>query len=145
MNNETKSRKPIGGGLGAPAIAPHIKIIITVMKVMQKNQLLRAIRALSAIRIGVAIERSAGGAQAARAVYAIPALAGSWRHVGGGMLQLPLWDFPVDWVKAARPDFIKPGTRVVNNLRLGQALNGEMRIGATDDMVAVTMSDSVTH
>ena len=38
------------------------------------------------------------------------------------MLQLPLWDFPVDWVKAARPDFIKPGTRVVNNLRLGQAL-----------------------
>ncbi|MGZ5914589.1 MAG: molybdopterin-dependent oxidoreductase, partial [Hyphomicrobium sp.] len=47
----------------------------------------------SAIRIGVAIERSAGGAQAARAVYAIPAVAGSWRHVGGGMLQLPLWDF----------------------------------------------------
>ena len=30
----------------------------------------------SAIRIGVAIERSAGGAQAARAVYAIPAVAG---------------------------------------------------------------------
>ena len=82
----------------------------------------------SAIRIGVAIERSAGGAQAARAVYAIPALAGSWRHVGGGMLQLPLWDFPVDWVKAARPDFIKPGTRVVNNLRLGQALTGEMKL-----------------
>ncbi len=82
----------------------------------------------SAIRIGVAIERSAGGAQAARAVYAIPAVAGSWRHVGGGMLQLPLWDFPVDWVKAARPDWIKPGTRVVNNLRLGQALNGEMKL-----------------
>ena len=82
----------------------------------------------SAIRIGVAIERSAGGAQAARAVYAIPAVAGSWRHVGGGMLQLPLWDFPVDWVKAARPDWIKPGTRVVNNLRLGQALTGEMKL-----------------
>ncbi len=82
----------------------------------------------SAIRIGVAIEPSAGGAQAARAVYAIPAVAGSWRHVGGGMLQLPLWDFPVDWVKAARPDFIKPGTRVVNNLKLGQALTGEMQL-----------------
>lgn len=82
----------------------------------------------SAIRIGVAIERSAGGAQASRAIYAIPALAGSWRHVGGGMLQLPLWDFPVDWAKAARPDFIKPGTRVVNNLRLGQALTGEMKL-----------------
>jgi anaerobic selenocysteine-containing dehydrogenase len=82
----------------------------------------------SAIRIGVAIERSAGGAQASRAIYALPALAGSWRHVGGGMLQLPLWDFPVDWVKAARPDFIKPGTRVVNNLRLGVALTGEMKL-----------------
>lgn len=82
----------------------------------------------SAIRIGVAIERSAGGAQASRAIYAIPAIAGSWRHVGGGMLQLPLWDFPIDWVKAARPDFIKPGTRVVNNLRLGAALTGEMAL-----------------
>ena len=82
----------------------------------------------SAIRIGVAIERSAGGAQASRAIYALPAIAGSWRHVGGGMLQLPLWDFPVDWVKAARPDWIKPGTRVVNNLRLGQALTGEMKL-----------------
>ncbi len=82
----------------------------------------------SAIRIGVAIERSAGGAQASRAIYCLPALAGSWRHVGGGVLQLPLWEFPVDWVKAARPDWIKPGTRVVNNLRLGQALNGEMKL-----------------
>ncbi len=44
------------------------------------------------------------------------------------MLQLPLWDFPVDWVKAARPDFIKPGTRVVNNLRLGDALLGNMKL-----------------
>ena len=82
----------------------------------------------SAIRIGVAIERSAGGAQASRAIYCLPALAGSWRHVGGGVLQLPLWEFPVDWAKAARPDWIKPGTRVVNNLRLGQALNGDMKL-----------------
>ena len=77
----------------------------------------------SAIRIGVAIERSAGGAQASRAIYALPALVGSWKHVGGGMLQLPLWDFPVDWVKAARPDWIKPGTRVVNNLRFGPSVD----------------------
>ncbi|MDH4982977.1 molybdopterin oxidoreductase family protein [Hyphomicrobium sp. D-2] len=82
----------------------------------------------AAIRIGVAIERSAGGAQASRAIYCLPALAGAWRHVGGGVLQLPLWEFPVDWAKAARPDWIKPGTRVVNNLRLGQALTGEMQL-----------------
>ncbi len=80
----------------------------------------------SVIRPGVAIERHAGGGQTMRAVCAIPALAGSWRHVGGGLLQMPLWEFPIDWARVARPDFIKPGTRVVNNLRLGRALTGEM-------------------
>jgi len=82
----------------------------------------------SVIRFGVALERSAGGAQAIRAVCALPALAGSWRHVGGGLLQMPLWDFPVDWAKVSRPEWIKPGTRVVNNLKLGAALTGEMAL-----------------
>ena len=80
----------------------------------------------SVIRIGVALERSAGGGQTIRAACCLPALVGSWRHVGGGLLQMPLWDFPVDWIKAARPDWIKPGTRAINNLRLGAALTGEM-------------------
>ncbi len=39
----------------------------------------------SVIRIGVALERHAGGGQAIRAVCALPALVGSWRHVGGGL------------------------------------------------------------
>ena len=82
----------------------------------------------SVIRMGVALERSAGGAQAIRAVCALPALVGSWRHVGGGLLQMPLWEFPVDWVKVSRPDWIRPGTRVVNNLQLGRALTGEMKL-----------------
>ncbi len=82
----------------------------------------------SVIRMGVALERSAGGGQAIRAVCALPALVGSWRHVGGGLLQMPLWDFPVDWAKVSRADWIKPGTRVVNNLRLGAALTGEMQL-----------------
>ena len=81
----------------------------------------------SVIRIGVALERSAGGGQTIRAACCLPALVGSWRHVGGGLLQMPLWDFPVDWAKAARPDWIKPGTRAINNLRLGAALTDEAR------------------
>ena len=80
----------------------------------------------SVIRIGVALERSAGGTQAIRAVCALPALVGSWRHVGGGLLQMPIWEFPVDFAKNSRPDWIRPGTRVVNNLKLGAALTGEM-------------------
>jgi len=34
----------------------------------------------------------------------------------------------VDWQRVSRPDFIRPGTRVVNNLQLGQALTGEMKL-----------------
>lgn len=83
----------------------------------------------SVIRLGVALERSAGGGQAIRAVCSLPALVGSWKHVGGGLLQMPLWDFPVDWAKVSRGDWIKPGTRVVNNLRLGAALAGELPSG----------------
>jgi anaerobic selenocysteine-containing dehydrogenase len=82
----------------------------------------------SVIRIGVALERHAGGGQAIRAVCALPALVGSWRHVGGGLLQMPLWDFPVDWMKVSRGDWIKPGTRAINNLKLGAALTGEMKL-----------------
>ena len=78
--------------------------------------------------MGVALERHAGGGQTIRAVCAIPALAGSWRHVGGGLLQMPLWEFPVDWARVSRPDFIRPGTRVVNNLQLGRALVGDMQL-----------------
>ena len=74
----------------------------------------------SVIRLGVALERHAGGGQTIRAVCAIPALAGSWRHVGGGLLQMPLWEFPVDWGRVSRPEYIRPGTRVVNNLQLGR-------------------------
>jgi len=82
----------------------------------------------SVIRLGVALERHAGGGQAIRAVCALPALVGSWRHVGGGLLQMPLWEFPIEWAKVSRPDFIKPGTRAINNLKLGAALTGEMTL-----------------
>ncbi len=82
----------------------------------------------SVIRLGVALERHAGGGQAIRAVCALPALVGSWKHVGGGLLQMPLWDFPVDWMKVSRGDWIKPGTRAINNLKLGAALTGEMKL-----------------
>ena len=56
----------------------------------------------AAIRIGVAIERHAGGGQTVRSIACLPALVGAWRHVGGGILQLPLWAFPIKWDRAAR-------------------------------------------
>jgi anaerobic selenocysteine-containing dehydrogenase len=82
----------------------------------------------SAIRIGVAIERNAGGGQAVRSIACLPGLVGAWRHVGGGILQLPLWAFPLKWDVLQRPDLIQPGTRVLNQWLLGPALTGELAL-----------------
>lgn len=82
----------------------------------------------AAIRPGVAVERSAGGAQALRAIFALPALTGSWKDPGGGIYQMPLWEFPVHWDRVCRPDFIPPGTRALNVLKLGEILTGEVGI-----------------
>jgi anaerobic selenocysteine-containing dehydrogenase len=80
----------------------------------------------SMIRVGVALERSSGGGNAARAVFALPALTGAWRRVGGGVLQMPIWAFPVRWsvLHGVHPD--PGGTRVVNQWQLGAALGGEL-------------------
>ena len=48
----------------------------------------------ASIRIGVALERTAGGAQAIRAVIAIPALTGAWKDVAGGIYQAPCGSSP---------------------------------------------------
>ena len=82
----------------------------------------------SAIRQGVALERSRGGGQAIRAITCLPALVGAWRHVGGGTVEMPIWEFPFKFDKICRPDWIKPDTRVINELDLGAALTGEMRL-----------------
>ncbi|MFD1702547.1 molybdopterin-dependent oxidoreductase [Methylopila henanensis] len=78
------------------------------------------------VRIGVAVERHAGGGQTVRAVACLPALIGAWRHVGGGLLQLPIWAFPVNWGGLMRPDLQPPSMRVMNSWRLGAALTGEL-------------------
>jgi anaerobic selenocysteine-containing dehydrogenase len=77
------------------------------------------------IRIGVAVERHSGGGQTVRALACLPALVGAWRRPGGGFLQMPLWAFPIKWEVLMRPDFIVPGTRIINQYKLGQALTGE--------------------
>ena len=80
----------------------------------------------SVVRMGVAIERHAGGGNAVRAMSCLPALVGSWRHLGGGVLHMPIWAFPVKWDDLSRPDWIRAGTPVINSWRLGPALAGEL-------------------
>ena len=80
----------------------------------------------AAIRIGVGIERNAGGGDTVRMATMLPIITGQWRHEGGGIIQFPVWDHPVKWDDVCRPDYIPKGTRVINELRLGDALNDEM-------------------
>lgn len=82
----------------------------------------------SVIRIGVAVERHAGGGQTVRALASLPALTGAWRNPGGGILQLPLWAFPVNWPAFMHPELQTPGTRVVNLYQLGEALTGGLEL-----------------
>lgn len=78
------------------------------------------------IRVGVAIERSASGGNAARAIFALPALVGSWRDVGGGVLQMPIWAFPVNWDNLHGTHANADTVRIVNQWQLGRALAGEL-------------------
>ena len=99
----------------------------------------------SAIRQGVAIERSRGGGQAIRAITCLPALVGAWRHVGGGTAEMPIWEFPTRFDRICRPDFIKPGTRVINELELGSALSGEMALDPPIKSLFVYNSNPVSQ
>ncbi|MFZ0695424.1 MAG: molybdopterin oxidoreductase family protein [Alphaproteobacteria bacterium] len=80
----------------------------------------------AAIRIGVGLERNAGGGDTVRMACMLPVMTGQWRYPGGGILQFPVWDFAVKWDNVCRPDFIPKDTRVINQLKLGAALNNEL-------------------
>ncbi|HVA83763.1 MAG TPA: molybdopterin oxidoreductase family protein [Candidatus Binataceae bacterium] len=78
----------------------------------------------AAIRFGVGIERQAGGGQCVRAISCLPALVGAWRKPGGGLVFMPNFAFPIKYDVLMRPDFIRPGTRHINQYHLGAALTG---------------------
>ena len=78
------------------------------------------------MRIGVALERHFGGGQTIRAVCCMAGISGAWRHPGGGIYQMPVWEHPYAFDVICRPDWIPEGTRVINALQIGRALTGEM-------------------
>jgi anaerobic selenocysteine-containing dehydrogenase len=99
----------------------------------------------AAIRMGIALERNYGGSQAIRAVSCLPALIGAWRHVGGGVLQMPIWEHPYDFMTMCRPDLIPEGTPVVNILQLGRALTGELNLKTPIKSLMVWNTNPVTQ
>jgi anaerobic selenocysteine-containing dehydrogenase len=99
----------------------------------------------SAIREGVAVERCPGGGDAVRAITCLPALVGAWRYVGGGAVEMPIYEFPMSVAHVSRPDWIKPGTRVLNELDLGAALTGKMKLDPPIKSVFVYNSNPVSQ
>ena len=99
----------------------------------------------AAIRQGVALERSRGGGQAIRAITCLPALVGAWRHVGGGTMEMPIWEFPTKFDAICKPEWIPEGTRVVNELDLGMALTGEMELDPPIKSLFVYNSNPVSQ
>ena len=77
----------------------------------------------SAIRTGVAMERTRNGPDAVRAIACLPTLTGAWRHIGGGMFQHPGSSFPIRRDRLTRSDFVEEGRRAINLFGLADALD----------------------
>jgi anaerobic selenocysteine-containing dehydrogenase len=77
----------------------------------------------SLLRAGVGGQRHAGGPLAYRTLACVPALAGSWRHEGGGFSYIPVGTArAVRWMDLRRQD-LRPGpVRTINMSALGDAL-----------------------
>lgn len=76
----------------------------------------------SFIRLNYGMQRHAGGGMAVRAISLLPALTGAWRDVGGGATLSTSGAFGFNSAALERPDWITPGTRTINMIRLGEAL-----------------------
>lgn len=79
----------------------------------------------SFIRLNYGLQRHAGGGMAVRAIALLPALTGAWRDIGGGATLSTSGAFHFDIPALERPDWIPPGTRTINMVRLGEALTAD--------------------
>ena len=67
-------------------------------------------------------ERNQNGGSGLRAVFALPALAGKFGVLGGGLLQGASAAFPKTLARLQGEDFIVPGTRTLNIVTIGRDL-----------------------
>jgi anaerobic selenocysteine-containing dehydrogenase len=74
------------------------------------------------IRINYGLQRHAGGGMAVRTIACLPALTGSWRDAGGGVLLSSSGMFAFDEKVLERSDLASGNPRTINMSRLGEAL-----------------------
>jgi anaerobic selenocysteine-containing dehydrogenase len=73
------------------------------------------------IRVNYGLQRHAGGGMAVRTIACLPAITGHWRHPGGGVQLSTSKNFNFNVTKLHRVD-AGPATRIINMIRLGNAL-----------------------
>ena len=74
------------------------------------------------IRVNYGLQRHYGGGMAMRTIACLPAVAGHWRHPGGGVQLSTSAAHKFDKKTLERPDLIRPGTRTINMSSLAEAL-----------------------
>jgi anaerobic selenocysteine-containing dehydrogenase len=74
------------------------------------------------IRIGIGLQRHAGGGMAIRTISCIPGVTGDWRVPGGGVSYDTRGFFGVSWEKLWRDDLRRGPVRTLSMTRLGEGL-----------------------
>jgi anaerobic selenocysteine-containing dehydrogenase len=74
------------------------------------------------IRLLLGLQRHGGGGMAVRSIACLPALVGSWRERGGGIVFITAGQFGLNRKTVERPDLVPPDTREINMTTLGRAL-----------------------
>ncbi len=74
------------------------------------------------IRIGIGIQRHAGGGMAVRTITCIPGVTGDWRHPGGGVSYDTRGFYGLDWAALWRDDLRTRPARALHMTRLGEGL-----------------------
>jgi anaerobic selenocysteine-containing dehydrogenase len=74
---------------------------------------------------GNGLERNRNGGSGCRGLYALPALAGKFGVLGGGVLSGAGHSFPKQVAALQRPDFLPEGTRTLNIVDVGRHLLDE--------------------
>jgi anaerobic selenocysteine-containing dehydrogenase len=79
----------------------------------------------AAISVGNGLERNQNGGSGIRAIFALPALAGKFGVLGGGLVNGASFSFPKTPQRLQRPDLTPAGTRTLNIVDVGAHLLDE--------------------
>lgn len=74
------------------------------------------------IRLNYGLNRHAGGGTAVRTISILPAVTGAWNFAGGGAQLSSSGTYGFNSGALEMPQLVRPGTRTINMVRLGEAL-----------------------